>query len=58
LTTSEVMFLLNQGTPEGFYCACTLCSAAGVEYAGFCLKSDCNRPPPKCSPPSPPASPV
>ena len=58
VTTSEVIELLNQGTPDGFYCACTLCSAAGVEYAGFCSKSDCSRPPSKCSPPSPPESPV
>jgi Cu/Zn superoxide dismutase len=59
VTTTDIITLLNQeGFPQGFYCACTLCSPAGVEYAGFCLKSDCNLPPPKCSPPPPPTSPA
>jgi hypothetical protein len=62
VTTIEVIELLNQGYPDAFSCACTLCSAAGVEYAGFCVEYgqelDCSRPPPKCSPPSPPESPV
>jgi hypothetical protein len=57
VTTSDILFLLNQGTPGGFYCTCTLCASSGVEYAGYCLKSDCGRPPPTCSPPSPPPAP-
>ena len=54
VNTSEIITLLNQGTPEGFYCACILCGPGGVAYAGFCSRSDCSLPPPNCSPPSPP----
>lgn len=57
VNTSEIITLLNQGTPEGFYCACILCGPVGVAYAGFCSKSDCALPPPNCSPPPSPVVP-
>jgi Cu-Zn family superoxide dismutase len=57
VTTSEILTLLNQGTPQGFYCACILCDA-GVQYAGFCLKPNCSQPQPTCAPVPSPTSPT